>query len=837
MAFQAGAVLLFLKTRDVAGYPNPPSTRQFTGQMAPNRYLQHTFSIAVAATLLGAVALLHASVPVAPPELITLLLGALVTQVAGRFVVPLRSTNDKNQATTVSLRFVVTLFLITTQRDWDCIWIVVAAALPEFRKSSPFHERRLFNLAFSIIATAVSVATAKLTQQTPLDNYALIVATTLAVAVVYHATHVSLISAAMATHSDQPFLRNFRFLYQTVFGYVAGAAVVAAGRLTLAVNPNPIALLPIAALATPVAIIILREQTLRRERDDEHARRLEESQSYIAELEQRRTELQQRQAEIEEMYASTVEAFALAIDAKDRYTQEHIQRVKKVAVAIAQQIGLEGDQLRAIEVGAALHDIGKIAIPEHILNKPGRLNAEEFEVIKRHAEMGARILQPVHFPYPVMGVVRSHHEKWDGTGYPDALAGEDIPLGGRILAVADVYDALTSDRPYRESWEHQRAADYLTQQSGIHFDPVVVEAFHAAMAKDPSLMALISASPSKNPTIGNEINRAAFEYRAVYEISRILTEENNVPGIAAKVTDAVRQLYDASTCLILLRNGTTLSVTQCSGANSGHFHAATVDHWNGPTADTFLSGQGRIGTYDSADLLLTAATDSWTPLKSCAVAPLRTEDDTILGTINLYSSAETRFQADDLRILEALASLAAHGIENAIEDENKKQTRGTDLLTELPNRERFTEIVTQTARQAQPGDTWTLLLLDLAQLRTINQTYGYETGNAILKAVSPTLKPSLPDNAVVARLESDHFALLVPNCSSPRNQDWENMVRTSLKHIAPLRFASGTQPALDVRTGSARFPTECDNPETWMDTAQQRLEQCQSEKRTIPAAA
>lgn len=832
-----GAVLVRLKTRVVTGYRNSNTTRQLWGQMASNKQFQRGFAFAVTATTLGALALLNTAVPATFPELLTLTLAAIITNLAGRFVVPLRSTDDKNQATTVSLRFVVTLFLITTQRDWDCIWIVAAAALPEFRKSSPYHERRLFNLAFSVVATALSVVTARFAQQTPLPTYPLVVATTLAVAIVYHLTHVTLISAAMAVHSDQPFVRNFRFLYQTVFGYVAGAAVVAAGRLTLAINPNPVALLPIAALATPIGIIILREQTLRRERDDEHARRLRESQSYIAELEQRRSELQQRHAEIEEMYASTVEAFALAIDAKDRYTQEHIQRVKKVAVAIAQQLGLAGDQLRAIEVGAALHDIGKIAIPEHILNKPGRLNADEFDVIKRHAEMGARILQPVHFPYPVMGVVRSHHEKWDGTGYPDALAGEDIPLGGRILAVADVYDALTSDRPYRESWDHERAADYLTQQSGIHFDPTVVDAFHAAMALDPGLKALISASTSEKPSMGNEINRAAFEYRAVYEISNVLTEEHNVAGIARNVTDTIRQLYDATTCLILLSDGTTLAVAHCSGANQGHFDGAKVDQWNGPTADTFLSGQGRLGNYDSADLLLTAATDNWTPLKSCTVAPLRTEDGSILGTINLYSSSDARFQADDLRILEALTSLAAHGIENAIEKEDKKQTRGTDLLTELPNRERFSEILAHTRQHAHPSQSWTLVLLDMVRLRKINQTYGYETGNAILKAIAPTLKPALPEGTVVARLESDHFAVLIPNSSPQPNQDWETTIRTNLTTIEPLRFASGGRQTLDTRTGVAHWPSECGDPSAWMCIAENRLELSRTTSTAIPAAA
>lgn len=776
--------------------------------MASSRYFQNVFAFMTAASALAALVGLDALTPARAPELITLLLGTALTLAAGRFSVPLRSTNDKNQAITVSLRFVATLFLIATQRNWNCVWIVAAASLPEFHRSHPNRERRWYNLAFSITATALSLAVAQVTAKIPLEPFAWIVADTLAVAAVYHLAHVTLISAAMASHSQRTFTQNFRFLYQTALGYATGAALVAAGRLSLAANPNPVSLLPIAGLAIPVAVTILREQTLRRERDDEHARRLEEQQAYISELEQRRSELQLRQSEIEEMYASTVEAFALAIDAKDRYTQEHIQRVKKVAVAVAHQMGLQGDQLRAIEVGAALHDIGKIAIPEHILNKPGRLNPDEFDVIKRHAEMGARILQPVHFPYPVLGVVRSHHEKWDGTGYPDALAGEDIPLGGRILAVADVYDALTSDRPYRESWDHERAAEYLTQQSGIHFDPDVVDAFHRAMAEDPALKAMLANQPNVKPTVGTEINRAAFEYRAVYAVSNILTEVHDIAGIVQAACETLAELYDAKTCAVLLQDRGTLSTKAVAGTNTHHFANAVVDQWNGPTAETFLTGQGRCCQYESADLLLTAATTPWAPLKSCMIAPIRTENGTVVGTVNLYSQQESRFQPEDLRVLEALATLLAHGIENIAETDSRHQSRGTDLLTNLPNREHFEQIVETAKQESTNTAPFTLVVIDLAQFRDVNRKFGYETGNAILRAFEPCLSPALPSGSHVARLDSDHFAVLVPRTDSNDTTDWESVVQQQLRNMPPLQFASGAAARLAIHTGAARFPEE-----------------------------
>jgi putative nucleotidyltransferase with HDIG domain len=155
-------------------------------------------------------------------------------------------------------------------------------------------------------------------------------------------------------------------------------------------------------------------------------------------------------AQIRELYLSTIEALAMAVDAKDQITHGHIRRVQVYAVELAQRLGMKDpNHLKAVETAALLHDMGKLAIPEHILNKPGKLTPAEFDKMKRHADIGADLLSSIRFPYPVVPVVRHHHEHWDGKGYPAGVSGTDIPLGARILAVVDCFDALTSDRPYR----------------------------------------------------------------------------------------------------------------------------------------------------------------------------------------------------------------------------------------------------------------------------------------------------------------------------------------------------------------------------------------------------
>lgn len=182
-------------------------------------------------------------------------------------------------------------------------------------------------------------------------------------------------------------------------------------------------------------------------------------------------------SELRRLYDSTVETLAMAIDAKDQVTHGHIRRVQVLSTRLARALGANEREGQALEAAALLHDLGKLAVPEHILNKPGPLTPAEYEEIKKHAHVGASILSGIEFPFPVVPIVRHHHENWDGSGYPDGLSGLAIPLGARILAVVDCYDALTSDRPYRRRMTHEDALEIIRSRSGRMYDPAVVETF------------------------------------------------------------------------------------------------------------------------------------------------------------------------------------------------------------------------------------------------------------------------------------------------------------------------------------------------------------------------
>src|SRR5262245_43950955 len=192
----------------------------------------------------------------------------------------------------------------------------------------------------------------------------------------------------------------------------------------------------------------------------------------------RLTDARRHLVDLDRLYLSTIETLAMAIDAKDDVTHSHVRRVQAYAVALSKALGVEDEEsIKAIKAAALLHDTGKLAVPEHILNKPGKLTVSEFEKMKLHVDVGADILSLVKFPYPVVPIVRCHHENWDGSGYPRGVRGEAIPIGARILSVVDCYDALTSDRPYRRAMSDEAALNILRDRRGTMYDPRVVDTF------------------------------------------------------------------------------------------------------------------------------------------------------------------------------------------------------------------------------------------------------------------------------------------------------------------------------------------------------------------------
>jgi len=275
--------------------------------------------------------------------------------------------------------------------------------------------------------------------------------------------------------------------------------------------------------------------------------------------------------QINRLYLSTIETLAMAIDAKDQVTHGHIRRVQAYAMGLAREIGIRDHQLlKAIEAAALLHDMGKLAIPEHILNKPGKLTEAEFAKMKLHASVGADILSAIDFPYPVVPIVRHHHENWDGTGYPSGLKGTQIPIGARILSVVDCFDALTSDRPYRPALSDEQALAILHERRGIMYDPLVVDTFvrvHRTIAPETAtaqtshqvLDGIASARGCDSESTNNALshtttNTAGAEILSLHELAQALAGRVNLRDATDVVSRHLSRLIPSSLCVFYLHD-------------------------------------------------------------------------------------------------------------------------------------------------------------------------------------------------------------------------------------------------------------------------------------------
>ena len=220
----------------------------------------------------------------------------------------------------------------------------------------------------------------------------------------------------------------------------------------------------------------LLQARLDRTEREAHARQ-QQLERYAADLREVFKQERSRAQQLRQSYKATVRALSNAVEARDAYTGKHAERVTAYGIALAEAIGIDTVGAPGLEFGFLLHDVGKLAVPDAILFKPDVLSAEEFSLVARHPEVGAEILRDVDFLGEGKLVVRHHHERWDGAGYPDRLAGDAIPLPARVFAVADALDALTTDRPYRRATRFSRAREEIRLNAGSQFDPAVVAAF------------------------------------------------------------------------------------------------------------------------------------------------------------------------------------------------------------------------------------------------------------------------------------------------------------------------------------------------------------------------
>jgi putative nucleotidyltransferase with HDIG domain len=372
-------------------------------------------------------------------------------------------------------------------------------------------------------------------------------------------------------------------------------------------------------------------------------------------------------AEVSRLHLSTIEALARAVDAKDGVTHDHIRRVQSAALALARRLGVNDDlQLRAIEAAALLHDVGKLAIPEHILNKPGRLTPAEFERMKSHARIGAEILSEVDFPYPLVPIVRHHHENWDGTGYSEGLKGSEIPIGARILAVVDCFDALTSNRPYRRALSMSEALEIIDARRGTMYDPAVVDVFHqmcdsgAVTPADPmpdQVDTKSHAVHSNEATPDSTVTDAIDDIQLALDLGASLSR---IPGGQCRwqaVADALCALPGVDTLAIFVVDETEerLVARHVSGSHAEHLESLSMAVGERMSGWVAASGQAMI----HADAALDLFDVEKGSLRSALAVPCDGPDGH-RAVVALYSTRAAAFSPQHQRLVEAAMARLSH---------------------------------------------------------------------------------------------------------------------------------------------------------------------------------
>ena len=362
----------------------------------------------------------------------------------------------------------------------------------------------------------------------------------------------------------------------------------------------------------------------------------------------------------------------MAIDAKDQITHGHIRRVQHYAVGLAGRMGITGAaQLKAIEAASLLHDMGKLAVPEYILNKPGKLTPAEFEKMKLHASVGAEILSAIDFPYPVVPIVRHHHENWDGTGYPDGIRGSDIPIGARILSVVDCFDALTSDRPYRPRLSDAESIAILQQRRGTMYRPTRCRHISGKLSdlapsdtlesrNHQTVPALVTDPHFTDPNVGganalDNISSSSEEMVVLFDLVRSLATVTTASELTDLVASHVRRIIPASSCVLFLYNSANddLIAIHATGEHSSHFNGLRMRRGERLTGWVAANKQTIVNSDPVLDL--GEMSRNLRPrLRSCLSVPVFHEE-VLGGVLSLYSIETQAFSENHRRVSELVA--------------------------------------------------------------------------------------------------------------------------------------------------------------------------------------
>ena len=572
------------------------------------------------------------------------------------------------------------------------------------------------------------------------------------------------------------------------------------------------------------------------------------------------TDQQRHVEQVSSLHLATIEALALAIDAKDQSAQSHIRRVQVYAAGLARGMGMTENDIQGVTTAALLHDIGKLAVPEHILSKPGPLTQEEFQKIRIHPEVGAEIIAGVPFPYPVAPLILSHHERWDGKGYPAGLKGEEIPLGARILTVVDYFDALTSERPYHKAMSLEGALGLLRQEGGKALDPRIVETFatlypalaaEAEARQEPArqLTRVPTHAPTAAPAVGlvrespartnvfQDIALAHREIYALYEIAQAMGSSLGLADTMALISAKLINIVPFSCCALFQYHdeSDTLRCRFATGVEAEAIQQLTIRNGHGLTGWVARNRRPLVNARPSADFDAAGRADA-TTLQSALVCPLQS-NERFIGTISLYHTDPSVYTDDHRRLLDRISEQAAAVIYNSMVFEQTQEDSLTDPLTGLPNtRFMFMHLTRELARAERLKSEVSLLVMDLDRFKDINDTFGHQVGDRALRDIAGVLRNGIRPYDICVRYAGDEFIVVLSGCGGEEAERKRLELQRAVDDMVFEARPGRTLP-LAISVGAAVFPHDGDSYEALLATADSRMYQDKGRRKREASGA
>ncbi|WP_263376327.1 HD domain-containing phosphohydrolase [Granulicella aggregans] len=569
---------------------------------------------------------------------------------------------------------------------------------------------------------------------------------------------------------------------------------------------------------------------------------------------------EQHAIDTEELHLRTIEGLAMAIEAKDQNTHRHLMRVRVYVSELGKMLKLEHSMMQALLTASFLHDIGKLAVPEHIINKPGKLTFEEFEKMKIHPVVGADILERVRFPYPVVPIVRSHHEAWDGSGYPDGLKGTDIPIGARLLSVVDCFDALASERPYRKPLPLNEAMDLVRSKAGIHFDPEIVALLDAnylqleEMARQqihdmaPLNVDLViarglapgagfaptqaeSIAAEKNSKIreaaGNHQNSlnliaaASREARTIFELGQVLGSSLSARETSSMMSTQLRLLIPFNCFAVYIRQDEFLTTQYMDGELARAFTSQLVPMGEGLSGWVAENQRPIINGNPTVEPHYIVETGLFTATSSAISIPLFNLDGSVLGALSLYAEGNAAFHKDHLRILQATESKFSLSLQNALRFRSAESDANVDHLTQLGNMRHFFQKLDAQIEIAQLSmQSFALVVCDLNSFKAVNDRHGHLVGNDLLKLVAKEFRQCCRDQDTVVRMGGDEFVFLFPAMDGASTAACADMLEKAVQRACiDLKLYND----VSVSIGLASYPADGENAEQLLGVADRKM--------------